>query len=420
MVRHWALDPASEGSSPSPSTISLFRRKMKISDSQCVTIVGLQYGDEGKGKIVDAIADNFDIFVRFNGGPNAGHTIYKDNKQYKLHQIPSGIFSGKEIKTLVIGPECFVDIKKLCQEISMLNTDNIKVRVAIDERATIISCIDIQKDQEKKDVKGSIGTTGVGMGPAAARRCMRESHTAADVNMRINQTVETYELKSLLNEFRSQIDIYDTVEIVNHHLNAGSRILFEGAQSIGLDLIHGEYPYVSQRCMPANILTSFGMHKSLRDMHIIGVMKPYVTRSGAGFLRGEMSDQDAAVMRIHGNEFGATTGRPRRCGWLSCCQLYPAINISGCQEIILTKLDILAESDKYPTCKEDGGIPIYTYEPETKWINRAILPKFNDIKNGANKFVSELQKHINAPITWVSYGHNRGQEVAWKNNDFQW
>lgn len=391
---------------------------MKI-NGQCIAIIDLQYGDGGKGKITDAIADQFSTVVRFNGGPNAGHTIYNNGKEYKLHQIPSGVFNPGT--TLIIGPECLVDLRKLKKEISDLKEGGIDPLIYLDGDATLISSMNILKDQEKKDVKDSIGTTGCGIGPASASRCMRESLRVKDCVPGIGKkTVEAEENLKILKEIHDNVEVWNTtVKLVHQTLDDGERILFEGAQGIGLDLIHGEYPNVSQRCMPANILTSYGMHRSLRDINVVGIMKPYLTRSGAGWMRSEMKPEDADVIRKRGNEFGATTGRPRRCAWLNIEPLDKAIRLSGCNEIVLTKLDILANSDEIPTCKHDGGIPFHTYDSKTEYISREILPPFNDIKDSGS-FVRKLQEHLAAPIKWVSYGPNRGQEVAWRDADFQW
>lgn len=353
---------------------------MYYPDNQSVAVVGMQWGDEGKGKIVDMLAGDFDIVVRWNAGPNAGHTVYHDGKKFKLHQVPSGVFADK---ILIIGPECYVDITKLHEEIAMLVDAGFFVTLNVDSKATLISEKNIDYDQAAK-CEG-IKTTGCGIGPAAASRSHRTAQTVGDITDQ-----EWDDLFGNLPSQYSSCKRTDTTVYIEGALEMGFRILFEGAQAIGLDNIHGDYPYVSQRCMTGGIFTSFGLLPKLRQLKVIGVAKAYVTRSGAGPMPSEMNDGDAKIIRAKGQEYGVTTGRARRIGWFDADQLLCNIRLSGADEVILTKGDILQDVDNVKIMAHDK------YE---------IIDPFSDIR--LSDVVDKIEDLIGTRISFISHGPKR-------------
>lgn len=360
-------------------------------DKQCLAIIGLQWGDEGKGKLVDYFAKDYDAVVRFNGGPNAGHTVYHDGKKFGLHQVPSGVFREKQ---LVIGPECYVDIRKLFDEISMLVGYGFRPKIYLDKNATMILDNNIRYDQNNKD-KG-IRTTGCGVGPAAAGRASRIQPTAGD-------------MASAFAPFKEFITISDTWFLLRFWLSGGQRVLFEGAQAIGLDNIHGDYPNVSQRCMTGGIFTSFGYSRRLRDsLEVLGVAKAYVTRSGAGPMPTELPPDEGRMLRELGHEYGVTTKRARRIGWLDLPQLRKAVHLSGADSVALTKIDVLnGYSRQAPVCQwHKCGSAINAYPLSQSKIDTK--PVYKSVETESKPYVKfvEAQAGI-GKVSLISNGPGR-------------
>lgn len=359
----------------------------QIINNRCLAIVGLQWGDEGKAKIIDYFIPYYDYVVRWNGGCNAGHTIRRCGREIKLHMVPSGVVHGKPC---IIGPECYINLKKLHEELTQLHSMGFTSTVFLDENATVIEKRHIYEDLKQSD--DGIKTTGQGIGPCAADRCARNAKRVKDFTKH----------GSLGWEF--PVNVVDTVYYVYYLLSTPGmhRLLFEGAQSIDLDNIHGQYPYVSQRCTPANILTSFGMISALRNMYILGVAKAYVTRSGNGPMPTEMEHDKANVIRDLGNEYGVTTGRARRIAYLDIPQLRRTIRISGCDSISMNKIDIL---NKVGTATildyKDHGF-LFEYNFGKLYENIDDLSDISNIELG--RFINTIEDLTNIKISMISHG----------------
>lgn len=288
-------------------------------------VVGLQFGDEGKGKIVDKLAADHDWVVRYQGGANAGHTLYtEDGRKLVLHQVPSGILQGKKC---YIGNGCVVDLDSLKEEIDELLDNGYTVNLSnlkISPKAHVLTW---EHKFADADQNGHIGTTKKGIGPAYSDKIGRKGQRI--LQFLINDVNKDY---GWLNPLVS--------DPLKEMLASGS-VLFEGAQGTMLDVDHGTYPYVtSSNCTAGGACTGTGFPPN-KIHKVVGVAKAYVTRVGNGPLPTELHEPDQSVLRNLGNEYGATTGRPRRCGWLDLTQLKYACTINGVDEIYLTKLDVL-------------------------------------------------------------------------------
>jgi adenylosuccinate synthase len=341
-------------------------------------IVGTQWGDEGKGKIVDLLSQKADYVARYQGGANAGHTIVIDGKQYILHLIPSGILT-KDTKC-IIGNGVVIDPVALMDEIQMLadNGVSVKGRLFISHKAHLIMPYHKILDQmrESSGTTTAIGTTGRGIGPAYIDKFRRIGIRIVDLldrkaleeKLRVNiaeknnilkkiydyQIFDTEEIIEKYLEFDKTIDPYitDTSLLINEEIKKGKNILAEGAQGALLDVDHGTYPFVtSSNPTTGGACTGLGIPPTSVDK-IIGVVKAYCTRVGNGPFPTELEDSVGEQLRATGAEFGATTGRPRRCGWLDLVALKYSVMINGVSEIALTKLDVLDAMPEINICTE--------------------------------------------------------------------
>ncbi len=339
-------------------------------------VVGSQWGDEGKGKIVDLISQDADIVARYQGGANAGHTIVIDGKQYILHLIPSGILNPDCI--CVIGNGVVIDPIALQNEIEMLESHNISIRgrLFISHKAHLIMPYHKLLDQvREKDAKGNaIGTTGRGIGPAYFDKATRSGIRIVDLldkerfeqKLRVNieekynilnkiYGFEKIDIDSLVEEYLSfdtEIDdlITDTTLLLNTAIKENKKIVAEGAQGALLDIDHGTYPFVtSSNPISGGACTGLGIPPTAISK-VIGIVKAYTTRVGNGPFPTELNDDTGEKLRKIGAEFGATTGRPRRCGWLDLVALKYSVMINGISEIALTKLDVLDEFEEIKLC----------------------------------------------------------------------
>lgn len=346
-------------------------------------VVGAQWGDEGKGKIVDLLSSNADIVARYQGGANAGHTIVIDGKQYILHLIPSGILHPNT--KCIIGNGVVIDPVALMEEIKMLEEHGIDVngRLFISHKAHLIMPYHKMLDKASESLKSgsAIGTTGRGIGPAYIDKSTRAGIRLVDLldkhgfEEKIRQNIleknnvlkkiyncEELDVESIVSEyinFDKQIDSFvtDTTLLINQAAAEGKNIIVEGAQGALLDLDHGTYPFVtSSNPTSGGACTGLGLPPTAINK-IIGIVKAYTTRVGNGPFPTELEDETGELLRKTGAEFGATTGRPRRCGWLDLAALKYSVMVNGISEIALTKLDVLDVMPEIKICvsyKIDG------------------------------------------------------------------
>jgi adenylosuccinate synthase len=333
-------------------------------------IVGAQWGDEGKGKIVDLLAQSSDVVCRYQGGPNAGHTIVRDGETFKLHHVPSGILYVGTI--CVVGAGCVIDPGLLVEELDELEARGIRTDgLRISGNAHLIMPWHVASDaaSERRLGKLQIGTTRRGIGPAYADKASRLGIRVQDIldpkilrqkfetalaekNRLLDQPLEPGDLGDRMETFAVRLRPYvaDTSLLVDQALRAGRRVLLEGAQGTLLDLDHGTYPFVtSSNPVAGAAATGIGIGPTRIDS-VLGVAKAYVTRVGEGPFPTEIEGPRQEHIRELGEEYGTTTGRERRCGWLDLVALRFAVRVNGMTSLALTKLDVLSELDEIPVC----------------------------------------------------------------------
>ena len=368
----------------------------------CTVVVGMQFGDEGKGKIIDFLAKDADIVARFQGGANAGHTVVVGDKKFKLHQIPSGIISGKEV---MLGNGMVIDPKALIQEIDELKKSGINTsKIAISESAHVVT--EKHKEMDAKDTK--IGTTKKGIGPAYTDKVARQG-------VRIKDIVDNYpEIKKYMGNVSLKI---------NKALDEGKNIILEGAQGTLLDVDHGTYPFVtSSNTIAGGACVGVGIGPKRIDK-VIGVVKAYTTRVGQGPFPTELKDVIGERIRQKGHEFGTTTGRPRRCGWLDLVMLKYAVMVNGVDEIMITKLDVLNGFDEIKVCIAYGidGEQTAEFPADVKKLETA-RPAYQSFKGWENiegkqlpkdakNYVEFVSKELKTPVTLVSIGQDREDTI---------
>jgi len=385
-------------------------------------LMGLQFGDEGKGKIIDYLANNYDVVARFNGGNNAGHSIYFNNKKYALHLIPSGIFYGKKC---VIGNGVVIDPISLKEEIELLEKDGIEVKknLYISSNAHIITPEHIIEDKEKEKTL-KIGTTGRGIGPCYKSKVERTGIRVCNIksNILVKSDPKYHLLPLNIQLYNDALEYLLSLQITNmeYYLNQDINILAEGAQGSLLDVDFGTYPYVSSsNSTIGGVMTGLGVsHKNINKVY--GVFKAYMTRVGNGPFITELNDEVGEKIRELGGEFGATTGRPRRCGWLDIPALKYACMINGVTDLIMTKSDILNGFEEIQICvgytyiDPDDGYPysFYRYDNkvycnETKPIYKTFKGWSNINKESLEEYIKFIESEVNVPITLVSDGKDR-------------
>jgi adenylosuccinate synthase len=333
-------------------------------------IVGAQWGDEGKGKIVDLLAQSSDVVCRYQGGPNAGHTIVRDGEMFKLHHVPSGILYGEKI--CVVGAGCVVDPALLVRELDELEARGIStdgLRISGNAHLIMPWHVAIDSASERRLGKLQIGTTKRGIGPAYADKAARLGIRVQDIldpkilrqkfetalaekNRFLDEPLEPGDLADRTEACAARLRPYvaDTSLLVDQALRRGERVLLEGAQGTLLDLDHGTYPFVtSSNPIAGAASTGIGIGPTRIDS-VVGVAKAYVTRVGEGPFPTEIDGPDQARVREVGEEYGTTTGRERRCGWLDLVALRFAVRVNGMTSIALTKLDVLSEFSEIPVC----------------------------------------------------------------------
>ncbi len=415
-------------------------------------LLGLQWGDEGKGKIVDYLAPKYQVVARFQGGPNAGHTLEFDGIKHVLHQIPSGIFRS-DIKN-IIGNGVVLDpviLKKEIENLEKYNLD-LKQNLAISKKAQLIlpthRLLDAAYEQSKGEKK--IGSTLKGIGPAyqdkIGRHGLRVGDTLCeDFRENYNNLIEQhktildfykfeYDLAPLEEafleaiDFIKQFDMVDSEFVINDAINSTKSILAEGAQGSLLDVDFGSYPFVtSSNTMVAGACTGLGVapHKI---GEVFGIFKAYCTRVGGGPFPTELFDETGKRMQKEGNEFGATTGRPRRCGWLDLPALKYAIMINGVTQLFMTKADVLnifeeikvcthyklpdgTITDKMPFTINDGDVtPVYK-TIKGWYTSLSNVHQFNEMPQELMDYIDFLEQELQVPITIVSTGPDRTQTL---------
>ena len=414
-------------------------------------LLGLQWGDEGKGKIVDYFAPNYDVIARFQGGPNAGHTLYVEGKKMVLHQIPSGIFHQDKIN--VIGNGVVLDpvtLKRECDAVAAYGID-VKKNLFISERTNIIIPTHRALDKASELSKGEnkIGSTLKGIGPAymdkTGRNAIRvgdlldKSFTTQYIKLRLKhqKLLDNFhfieDISSWEEEFFEALEFLKTLNVVNceyfinKQLTAGKKILAEGAQGSMLDIDFGTFPFVtSSNTISAGVCTGLGVSpKQINE--VMGVTKAYCTRVGGGPFPSELEDATGDELRKLGSEFGATTGRPRRCGWIDLVALRYACMLNGVTQLIMTKADVLDSFKELNVCtayeidgKETQEVP---FQMSRMKIN-PILQSFpgwdmdtTQIKDKSalpstmNNYINFINNFIGAPIKFVSNGPGRDQIV---------
>jgi adenylosuccinate synthase len=419
--------------------------------SKVDVLLGLQWGDEGKGKIVDVLAPKYDVVARFQGGPNAGHTLEFDGIKHVLHQIPSGIFRSttKNIigNGVVLDPIVFkAEIEKL-QKYNL----NVKANLFISKKATLILPTHRLLDQAYEKAKGDnkIGSTLKGIGPTYQDKIGRQGLRVGDIlsasfHARFKKLIEIhfnilkdhdiqFDWNALEAQFLEAVDflktftLVDSEYVLNKELTDGKRILAEGAQGALLDIDFGSYPFVtSSNTVTAGACTGLGV--APRHIgEVYGIFKAYSTRVGSGPFPTELLDEDGERMRKEGNEFGSTTGRPRRCGWIDLPSLKYSIMINGVTQLLMMKADVLSIFEKIKVCTKyqllDGTITdMIPYEV----VNEKIIPIYEELKGWSvniqgiskeslpselNDYIKFLEKELQVPITMVSTGPDRTQTI---------
>jgi adenylosuccinate synthase len=416
-------------------------------------IVGAQWGDEGKGKIVDLLAQSSDLVCRYQGGPNAGHTIIVGEDVFKLRHLPSGIIAGKES---AVGAGCVVDPEELVAELDDLDARGISTeRVRLSGNAHLIMPWHRALDQASERRLGTlqIGTTRRGIGPAYADKAARLGIRVQDLldskilrekievalaekNVWLERVygiepIDLDETTALYEGLAQRLRPYvaDTSLLVDRALRAGKRVLFEGAQGTLLDLDHGTYPFVtSSNPIAGEAATSFGIGPTRID-EVVGVAKAYVTRVGEGPFPTEIEGADQERMRELGGEFGTVTGRERRCGWLDLVALRYAVRLNGLTSLALTKLDVLSEFAEIPVCvryrlrdgTETADFPAHqsdfhhcepVYEVLAGWSEPIEeVDGFAGLPGAARRYVETVERELDVPVTLVGTGAERGSVI---------
>ena len=408
-------------------------------------LVGTQWGDEGKGKIVDFYSKKFDAVCRFQGGHNAGHTIYKEEEKFVLHLIPSGIFYDHV--SCFIGQGVILSIDSLLEEIEQLEQKgiNLEGKLRISRYCSLLLPLHAKIDQLREDNKNSIGTTRRGIGPAYEDKTARRSIKAFDLED--NDLLET-KLRSLVEYYNYQIqnihgsepfafeDVYnelmqsykkaskyfgDVTDTLENIYEQGGNILYEGAQGTLLDVDYGTYPYVtSSNTLATSVGIGSGFPKSIYS-DVLGVAKAYTTRVGAGPFPTELFCEEGQKIAELGHEFGATTGRPRRCGWLDLVALKYSAKLNNLTELCITKLDVLDAFDEIKACigyKVNGEETpfksrlLHKAEPIYKafkgWnCSLANCENYDSLPDKAKEFLNFIENFVGVKISLISNGPNR-------------
>ena len=415
-------------------------------------ILGLQWGDEGKGKIVDYFAPNYDVVARFQGGPNAGHTLYVDGKKVVLHQIPSGIFH--QHTTNIIGNGVVLDpvtLKKECDIVASFGID-VRKNLFISERTNIIVPTHRALDKASELQKGEskIGSTLKGIGPAYRDKTGRNAIRTGDLldkhftsqyiklRLKHQKLLDNFhfieDISAWEEEFFDALEFLRTLNIVNgeyfinNKISEGKKVLAEGAQGSMLDIDFGTFPFVtSSNTISAGVCTGLGVSpKQINE--VLGVTKAYCTRVGGGPFPTELENETGEELRKIGNEFGATTGRPRRCGWIDLVALKYACMINGVTKVVMTKADVLDSFKELNVCtsyningKETAEVPFQMarvkIEPALQkfkgWnLDTTTISDAANLPADMSTYIKFINGFIGAPVKYVSNGPGRDQIIS--------
>lgn len=426
-----------------------------------MAVVGAQWGDEGKGKIVDLLCEHFDLVTRYHGGHNAGHTVRFGDRHYSLHLVPSGVLHPG--KLCILGNGMVIDPKALIDEIETLRAagvvidDNLKISESAHTILPYHTALDLAREEAAGAAK--IGTTGRGIGPAYESKIARYGIRIGDLLdvpvLREKIRIALSEKNPLLEQvygkkpfdigeltdtyakygetFRSRIT--NTTLLVNRAMDEGKRVMFEGAQGLMLDIDHGTYPFVtSSNCVVGGIATGLGIAPN-RINAVVAVAKAYTTRVGSGPFPTELDDATGEHLRKRGNEFGTTTGRPRRTGWLDLPVLRTAKMLNSIDSIALTKLDVLDEVDEIQVCtsyrvhgESMDFFPSFEvshgdYNPEYKvfkgWKTSTVgMSSFDQLPAAAKEYVKFLADEIECSIDVISTGPRREETIVREKSIF--
>lgn len=412
-------------------------------------LLGLQWGDEGKGKVVDVLTPNYDLITRFQGGPNAGHTLEFKGEKYVLRSVPSGIFQGDKIN--VIGNGVVLDPSLFKAEIDALEATGhpLTERLKISKKAHLILPTHRLLDQAYETAKGAgkIGTTGKGIGPTYTDKISRNGLRVGDLLHNFDEKYKAaierhkgilaqydfeYDLETLEREWFEGVatirrfELIDSEHVINNALKADKKVLAEGAQGTMLDIDFGSYPFVtSSNTICAGACTGLGI--APRNIgEVFGIFKAYCTRVGSGPFPTELEDETGDLMRKYGNEFGSVTGRPRRCGWVDLVALRYAIMINGVTQLIMMKSDVMdtfsvikacvaykvdgVETEEFPYSIESGVEPVYAELPGWQ-TDMTSMRSEDEFPEEFNAYLSFLEEELGVPIKIVSVGPDREQTI---------
>ena len=426
----------------------------------CVIIVGTQWGDEGKGKIVDLLTERADAVVRYQGGNNAGHTVMFGEKTFILHLLPSGILRKT---TSILGNGVVIDLAEMIKEIDELAQMDIAVEdhLHISDRAQLVMPWHKTFDRlgEEQKGKNKIGTTGRGIGPAYEDKVRRSGMRVGDLlepelfKARLEEIVEeknkllelyyksdepSFSAEEIFSEFIAYLKILkpyirDTPLLVNQMIEEGKNILFEGAQGTFLDVDHGTYPFVtSSNTLAGGACAGTGIGPT-RINEVLGIVKAYTTRVGSGPFPTELLDNDGELLQSEGHEFGATTGRPRRCGWFDALLVRQAVRLNGITSMAVMKLDVL---DKFDTLKIavsyrlsngehtenlprslENVTPVLEEMPGWK-CNSAGITEYDQLPRKMLAYLERISELVGAKVSIISTGPKREETIVLNPNQF--
>ena len=392
-------------------------------------LLGLQWGDEGKGKVVDVLTPQYDVVARFQGGPNAGHTLEFEGQKYVLRSIPSGIFQGGKVNIIgngvVLAPDLFMEEAKALEA----SGHELKNRLHISKKAHLIMpthrVLDAAYEAQKG--KNKVGTTGKGIGPTYTDKVSRNGLRVGDILDHFDEKTEV-EKKWLEGiEYLRQFPIVDSEHEINNLLKSGKSVLCEGAQGTMLDIDFGSYPFVtSSNTICAGACTGLGIGPN-KIGDVFGIMKAYCTRVGAGPFPTELFDETGKRIRDLGHEYGAVTGRERRCGWIDLVALKYSIMVNGVTKLIMMKSDVLddfetikacvaykqngEEIDYFPYNIEDGIEPVYKELPGWK-TDMTQFTSEEQFPQAFKDYIAFLEKELETPIAIISIGPDRDQTIV--------